>query len=114
MKQYPMNDQEAVSNILNTIDCIRTKQGLSLSRLAFEANVSENTVKYIFKKRGCPTIPTLIRLCEALHISLWEFFLLASLDKMQPHKEYELLLQFEKLDIRYKDLIIYIASYLSK
>lgn len=86
MKQYPMNDQEAVSNILNTIDCIRTKQGLSLSRLAFEANVSENTVKYIFKKRGCPTIPTLIRLCEALHISLWEFFYSLRLTKCNPTK----------------------------
>ena len=79
-----------------------------------EHPLSENTIKYIFKKQSCPTIPTLVRLCNALNIPLWQFFLLASVDNMQPHKEYELLVEFDKLDKKYKELIIYIAKYLSE
>ncbi len=114
MKDLECNDQETISKILDTIDCIRAEKGLTISRLALEANISENTVKYIFKKQSCPTIPTLERICGALDISLWEFFLLVSGKKMQPHKEYELLVEFEQLEPKYMDLIIYIAKQLSK
>lgn len=114
MKQFQNNDQETISNILNTIDCIRIEKGLSMNRLALDADISENTIKYIFKKQSCPTIPTLIRLCNALDINLWQFFLLASVENMQPHKEYELLIEFEKLNRKYKELIIYIAKNLAE
>ena len=114
MKQFQSNDQETISNILNTIDCIRIEKGLTMNRLALDAEISENSIKYIFKKQSCPTIPTLVRLCNALNIPLWQFFLLASVDNMQPHKEYELLVEFDKLDKKYKELIIYIAKYLSE
>ena len=114
MKQFQSNDQETISNILNTIDCIRIEKGLTMNRLALDAEISENTIKYIFKKQSCPTIPTLVRLCNALNIPLWQFFLLASVDNMQPHKEYELLVDFDKPDKKYKELIIYIAKYLSE
>jgi hypothetical protein len=33
---------------------------------------------------------------------------------MQPHREYELLVEFDKLDNKYKELVIYIAKYLSE
>lgn len=65
MKQFQSNDQETISNILNTIDCIRIEKGLTMNRLALDAEISENTIKYIFKNRavrqsrhwfGCATL----------------------------------------------------------
>lgn len=114
MNQFTNNDQQLISSVLNAIDCIRSEKGLTISRLALDAGISENTIKYIFKKQSCPTIPTLTRLCDALGISLWQFFLLTAVGKVQPHQEYELLTEFEKLNKRHKELIIYIAKYLSE
>lgn len=114
MKQFPMNEQEAIRNILDTIDCIRSEKGMTLNKLALEAEISENTVKHIFNKQTCPSISTLMRMCNALEIPMWEFFLLTATEKMQPHKEYELLSSFEKLNSDYKELIIYITKHLNK
>ena len=114
MNQIFVNDQEVIRNILDTIDCIRSEKGLTLNRLANESEISENTVKHIFKKKTCPSLSTLIRICNALEIPLWEFFLLTSTEKMQPHKEYELLTSFEKLSPEHKDLVIYITEHLNK
>ncbi len=101
-----------IKNLGDTVDCIRIKKGLSIESLAYKAGVSESTVKNILRKRNNPSLPILIRLTDALGISLCNFFLLASCKEMQPHKEYELLCAFEKLSTEHKQLIIYIASHL--
>ena len=65
MKQFQSNDQETISNILNTIDCIRIEKGLTMNRLALDAEISENTIKYIFvtiqdpRSQALPTGPRL-------------------------------------------------------
>ena len=106
---------ETTQNILNTLDCLRVEKGLTISGLAIEAELSENTVKSIFKKRTCPSITTLVRLCNnALEIPLWKFFLLTTVEGKYPHKESELLNCYGKLEPKHRDLLIYIAQQLSK
>ena len=108
------NDEEVILDICNTIDCLRVKNGQSIVGLANSAGVSVHTLKHILGKRTCPSLTTLLRLCEALHVRFWQFFLLTEFaDEKMPYKEYELLSRFEKLEPKYKELIIYIVSYLA-
>ena len=109
------NDEEVILDICNTIDCLRVKNGQSIVGLANSADISVHTLKHILGKRTCPSLLTLLRLCEALDIPFWQFFLLADFaEAKMPHKEYELLSRFNKLESRHKELIIYIVSFLAE
>ena len=77
MKHIKYNDQESIENIINTIETLRTNAKLSVNALAIEAMLSENTLKYILKKKSCPTIPVLIRISSVFDLPLWQFFLIA-------------------------------------
>ena len=112
--QNILTDRALIENVLNTIDGLRTKKEFSIHRLAIEAGLSENTLKYIFKRRSCPSLITLNRLCHAFEIPLWQFFLLSNVEQRLPLKEYELLRHFENLTEAHKDLLIYIAKQLSE
>lgn len=114
MQNKLIGDRILIENILNTIDGLRTKKGLSINGLAIEAGLSENTLKYIFKKRSCPSLTTLNCLCNAFEIPMWQFFLLTNVKQRLPLKEYELLTYFERLKETHRDLLIYIADQLSK
>lgn len=109
------NDEKVILGICNTIDCLRVKNGLSIVGLANSAGVSVHTLKHILGKRTCPSITTLLRICDALDVPFWQFFLLTDFayDEM-PHKEYELLSRFNRLDSKHKELIIYIVSFLAE
>ena len=106
---------EAIKHITNTIETLRSATGLSVSALAVEAEISENTLKYIFKKEGYPTISVLIRLCNVFKLPLSEFFLIAEgKDQYGQQRSRELLESFEKLSSRHKALLLYIAKELGK
>ena len=110
-----LNDEEVILDICNTIDCLRVKNGQSIVGLANNAEISVHTLKHILGKKTCPSVSTLLHLCNALNISVWQFFLLVeSADGEMPHKEYELLARFDKLESKYKELIIYITGFLAK
>lgn len=53
---------------------LRTKQGMSQEHLALSANLTPAYIGLI--ERGCknPTVITIEKLCNALHISLHDFF----------------------------------------
>ena len=88
---------EAIQNIMNAIDSLRFSAGLSINALAVEAEISDNTLKPIIHRERCPSIPTLIRLCNCFNLPLWKFFLIVngenqhgqrSLFCLEPRKEY--------------------------
>ncbi len=114
MKNRFISDHDLIKNILNTIDCLRIEKGLSISCLATRAGLSDNTLKYIFKKRSCPSLPTISCLCRAFDVPIWQFFMLTEIEQKLPLKEHELLVHFEGLNDAHKDLLIYIAGQLSK
>ncbi len=115
MKNKDDAARRAIEQITNTIDSLRVSSGLSISALAKEADLSENTLKYIFKKEGFPSLPVLIRLCGVFEIPLWRFFLIADGKGRYEHQKFnEMIELFENLDPVYRDLLLYIAGKLPR
>lgn len=115
MEETNQNALEAIYQISNTIDSLRSSAGLSVNALATEAEMSTNTLKSILRKENCPSIASLIRLCNVFNLSLWRFFLIADGENQFGHqKSRDMLELFEPLPSKHKDLLIYIARELGK
>lgn len=113
MEPLIFDEQNTINRILERIDNLRIEKGLSVSKLALEANLSENTLKHIFKKQTFPSLPTLYRVCIALDIEMWEFFSFEGKEVTSNYEEKELLRSFNRLNPKNKDIILYIANHLS-
>lgn len=61
-------------NVAKRLETIRTTQGLSKSRLARLANISQPYLSEVEKGIKTPTLDVLQKLCKALGITLVEFF----------------------------------------
>ena len=61
-------------DIASRLKFLREKRGMSIYRLAREAKVSQSFLSAIEAGQKVPTITTLQKICEALGISLVEFF----------------------------------------
>ncbi len=106
---------EAIYRILDAIDSLRSSSGLSVNAFALKSEIPDNTLKPIIAKEVCPTIPTLIRLCNYFNLPLWRFFLLTDGENQNEHqKSKEMLELFELLEPKHQDLLLYIAKELSK
>ena len=115
MKGQTAEDREAINHITSTIETLRSTAGLSVSNLAHETDLSENTLKYVFRKIHYPSVFVLARLCKFFDIPLWEFFLIAEgRDMYGQQKTREMLEAFECLKPKHRDLLIYIAKELSR
>ena len=115
MKELTPEDHEAINHITSTIETLRATAGLSVSALAIEADLSENTLKYVFKKVHYPSVFVLARLCKYFEIPLWEFFLIAEgRDLYGQQEKREMLEAFEILSPKHKDILLYIAKALSR
>ena len=106
---------EAIRKIVDTIDYLRSLEGLSVYMLAMEAEISDNTLKSIFKRESGPSISTLARLSNHFGLALWELLLIAEGEDRYSHqKTKEMIKLFENLHPRYRELLIYIARELGK
>ena len=106
---------EAIHSIMNTIDSLRSSAGLSINALATEAAISDNTLKPIIHRECCPSIPTLIRLCNCFDLPLWKFFLISDGGDQNGHQQSKEMLElFELLEPKYQNLLLYIAKELTK
>ena len=56
----------------------RLRQQLSLNQLAKMAGLSQQMVSYVEREMRCPTLETLLVLCDALEIELWRLLKAAS------------------------------------
>lgn len=61
-------------DIASRLKFLREKRGMSIYRLAREAKVSQSFLSAIEAGQKVPTVTTLQKICEALGISLAEFF----------------------------------------
>ena len=61
-------------DVLEKIDKLRKEKGWSINYLAMEAGLTQSTVNNLYTRRTEPKIPTLRALCDALGITLSEFF----------------------------------------
>ena len=115
MKDVDQEITAAINHIAGTIDKMRTEAALSINALAAEAHISDNTLKPIIRKQVCPSIQTLMRLCNYFDIPLWRLFLrIESPDLPDNREATELLDLFERLSPGHKKLLIYIAGELVK
>ncbi len=115
MKKLNEHDYETINRINETISALRTIAGMSVVTLATEAEISENTVKSLFRNESYPTLPTLIRICNVFDLSLWEFFLMVDGKNRYGQQKYrELLDSYDRLELKHKELILFIAKELTK
>ena len=63
-----------IKNIAQRIDSLRTDNKLSLRELANKSGVSKSQIANIIAERKIPNIYTLSCICNALNISLSDFF----------------------------------------
>lgn len=62
-------------NIIEKIDKLRKERGWSINKLALEACLTQSTVQNLFlRKNSNPSFATLNAICDALNITLAEFF----------------------------------------
>ena len=81
-----------VEEIIARIDELSKNKGWSRYKLNKMADISPSTMNNIYNRKSFPSIPTLIRICDAFGISLAEFFTF----EMNPFEE-ELSPREEKL-----------------
>ncbi len=61
-------------DVIERIDYLRKERGWSINNLAMEAMITQSTVNNIFNRHSEPKISTLRAICDALGITLSEFF----------------------------------------
>ena len=61
-------------NILEKIIQLREKRGWSMYRLAKEANIPESTLSNCMRRGNTPSLATLMKICNALDITLSQLF----------------------------------------
>ena len=63
-----------IKNVANRIDLLRTEQNLSLRDLAIKSGISKSQLSDIILGNKIPNVYTLHLICNALSISLSDFF----------------------------------------
>ena len=63
-----------MDNILNTITAYREERNWSLYDLAAHAGMKSTTISTWYNNSATPTIPSLVKICDAFQITLSEFF----------------------------------------
>jgi len=64
--------QAIISQIIQALREARERQGLSMSKVAERAGLSQQMVSYVERQMRMPTLDTLLRMSEALEINLSE------------------------------------------
>ncbi|MBQ8425942.1 MAG: helix-turn-helix transcriptional regulator [Clostridia bacterium] len=91
-------------NILERINELRNNLGWSLYKLSEESGVSQSTLSNMFVRRTNPNIATLSMICDALGITLSDFF--ADTGSTFSSEELLLLSNFRKLDKKEKNIVL--------
>ena len=63
-----------MENILDTITAYREERKWSLYDLAAHAELKPSTISTWYNNNAIPTIPSLVKICDAFQITLSEFF----------------------------------------
>lgn len=92
-------------DIVKKIDKLRKEKGWSVNKLAVEAMLTQSTVANMFKSGAEPKISTLKCICDALDITLSEFFYENEPTVLTP-KNLEMLSYYNSLS-KEKQAIIY-------
>ncbi len=106
------DEQQAINRIVERIDRLRYQRGLSLYALAQRAELSENTLKHIYRRRSFPNTVTIYRICEALEIPVWQFFYFEETTVGFTKEEIALLEVYERITPGSRDALMEVAKQL--
>lgn len=76
-----LSPEEKIRRIIDTLKNFCEAEGISQGTLAEKAGISSSSLHYLFKGKTTPYLLTILKLCEALSISLVELFVLAGIDQ---------------------------------
>ena len=75
LKYYRMNiGGDGVIDVAERIKVLMEERGLNMNTLAKRSNMSWNTINNFYARETIPTLPTLSLICDALGITLAQFF----------------------------------------
>ena len=97
-------------NTLERIDQLRKERGWSINYLAMEAMLTQSTINNLYVRKTEPKLSTLRSICNALGITLSEFF---SEDRQESNtsSENELISQIKTLsEVQQRDLLAFLKS----
>ena len=72
---YPKEDRMTVEQVLDRIEGLASDNGMTIYELARSAGVPNSTLYNAFERRTMPRIDTVDKICEALDITMSDFFL---------------------------------------
>ncbi len=67
-------EQEILNAVIDRIDMLRVKSGMTIYKLAQESLLSDSSLKKLYTRKHFPNVLTIYRICDALQISVSEFF----------------------------------------
>jgi transcriptional regulator with XRE-family HTH domain len=103
--------------ILNRIKELCENRGFSTYRLAQEADMPYSTLDNLFHRMNVPTLPTLIKICNGLQITLSDFFAGSIAKTPTPtysDKHKKLIERYSKLPVSKKKLLDEFLTLLEK
>lgn len=98
-------------NVLERITKMREERHWSEYQLAEKSGLTQSTISSWYRKDMLPTIPSLLKICDAFGISISQFFLDNS-DKtvLLTDKQIALLTASAKLDAHQYDALLYFLN----
>ncbi|MBR3461474.1 MAG: helix-turn-helix transcriptional regulator [Clostridiales bacterium] len=97
-------------DVLDKILDLRTERGWSEYRLSIESDIPQTTISSWYRKRICPTIPSLEKICKACNITMSQFFNDSDESVCLTEKQTLLIEHFSKLDIDQQDALLKFLS----
>lgn len=98
-------------NILEKITTLREERHWTEYQLAEKSGLTQSTISSWYRKNLLPTIPSLIKICDAFEITLSHFFLEDSNQSVVLNKrQLELLEVASKLDKEQMDSLIHFLN----
>lgn len=98
-------------NVLDRINQLRSERNWSEYQLAEKSGLTQSTISSWYRKNMLPTIPSLIKICDAFGISLAYFFSDDTSRCIQLSEEqFNLLKQANKLDSLQYDALVHFLS----
>lgn len=97
-------------DVLKRILDLRTERGWSEYRLSVESDIPQTTISSWYRKKICPTIPSLEKICKAYNITLSQFFNESGEKVSLTDNQAIMIEQFNKLDIEQQEALLRFLS----
>ncbi len=93
-------------DVLKKILDLRTERGWSEYRLSVESDIPQTTISSWYRKKICPTVPSIEKICKAYNITMSQFFNDSGEDVNLTEKQALLIKQFSRLDVDQQDSLL--------